>query len=82
MSNYPDVASAIIKGAFESATHHFLGVGYSEGRLPCDPEIDVEWYMRTYLPSAHSAANKGEECLRHFMNGGYVNGALPRRNMN
>lgn len=79
MANYPDVASAIIKGIFDSASQHFLLAGYREGRLPCDPEIDVEWYVRTYLPSADASADKSAECLHHYMNVGYLNGALPRQ---
>ena len=79
MANYPDVAAAIIKGTFESPAHHFSTAGYKEGRLPGDPEIQVEWYARAYLPSLAIAADRPRECLHHFMNVGYLNGALPRQ---
>lgn len=72
---YPDVAPAIITGALDSAEQHFLVAGYLERRLPCDPEIDADWYDAN-RPTLEGLADKRVECLHHFMQ---VDGALPRR---
>ena len=74
LSTYPDVAAAIIRGTVESAESHYLASGYNEGRLPAAPEIDVAWYREVYLDSKATDA----DCEAHFVNIGYLNGALPR----
>jgi hypothetical protein len=43
-----DLAAAIPSDAFASGWHHFVTIGYFEGRSPIEPYVDSDWYMSHY----------------------------------
>jgi hypothetical protein len=78
LSNYPDVAEAVSAGALKSGQHHFIEVGYFEGRRPRDFEVDEKWYMETYVDVAESIGKRKYKSARqHFNEHGYDEGRLP-----
>lgn len=78
LSKYTDVAEAVKAGTFKSARHHFIEVGYFEGRRPRDFEVDEKWYLETYSDVANSI-NKGDvkSARQHFNEYGYEEGRFP-----
>jgi hypothetical protein len=78
ISKYADVAEAVKTGAFKSGRHHFIEVGYFEGRRPREFEVDEKWYLSTY-PDVAEGVGKGEirSAYQHFNEHGYEEGRLP-----
>ena len=78
LTAYPDVAEAVKSGAFNSGRHHFIEVGYFEGRRPGVFEVDEKWYLRTY-PDVADSVGKGDikSARQHFNEYGYEEGRLP-----
>ncbi len=78
LSRYADVAEAVKDGTFKSGRHHFIEVGYFEGRHPRNFEVDEKWYLETYPDVAENIA-KGEikSARQHFIQHGYDEGRLP-----
>src|ERR1700733_13152918 len=78
MSKYPDVAEAVRAGAFRSGRHHFIEVGYFEGRMPGEIEVDEKWYLVTY-PDVAEGISKGDvqSARQHFNEHGYDEGRQP-----
>ncbi len=78
LSKYPDVKDAVKSGVFKSGRHHFIEVGYFEGRRPRDFEIDEKWYLSAY-PDVAEGIDKGEikSAYVHFNDHGYEEGRFP-----
>jgi hypothetical protein len=78
LSKNTDVAEAVAAGTFKSGRHHFIEVGYFEGRRPCDFEVDEKWYLESY-PDVADNIGKGEikSARWHFNQYGYNEGRLP-----
>jgi hypothetical protein len=78
LATYPDVADAVRTGAFKSGRHHFIEVGYFEGRRPGLFEVDEQWYCKTY-PDVAESIDKGaiQSGQQHFNEHGYDEGRLP-----
>jgi hypothetical protein len=78
IQQYPDVAEAVAAGVYKSARHHFIEVGYFEGRRPGELEVDENWYLETY-PDVAEGIGKGiiQSARQHFHEHGYEEGRLP-----
>jgi hypothetical protein len=78
LSRYPDVAAAVNAGSFKSGKHHFIEVGYFEGRRPGDLEIDEAWYLRAN-PDVSEGIRQGafKSAREHFKEHGYDEGRTP-----
>jgi hypothetical protein len=78
LSTYPDVAEAVAASIYTSGRHHFIEVGYFEGRRPRHFEVDEKWYLETY-PDVAASIKKGEvrSARQHFNEHGYEEGRLP-----
>jgi hypothetical protein len=78
LSRYSDVAEAVAAGVFKSGQHHFIEVGYFEGRHPREFEVDEEWYLTTY-PDVADGIGKGvlTSARQHFNEHGYEEGRSP-----
>jgi hypothetical protein len=78
LTRYPDVASAVTTGIFKSGQHHFIEVGYFEGRRPREFEVDEKWYLETY-PDVADGLGKGviKSARQHFNEHGYDEGRFP-----
>jgi len=78
LSRYSDVAEAVTSGIFKSGRHHFIEIGYFEGRRPRDFEVDENWYLRTY-PDVAEGIGKGDlkSARQHFNQYGYDEGRVP-----
>jgi hypothetical protein len=77
---YPDVAEAVKAGVVKSGRHHFIEVGYFEGRRPRDFEVDEKWYVETYPDVAESIGKrKLKSAHQHFNEYGYDEGRLPSK---
>jgi hypothetical protein len=78
LSTHPDVAEAVAAGIYKSGRHHFIEVGYFEGRLPRLFEVDENWYLEAY-PDVAASIKKGDvrSARQHFNEHGYVEGRLP-----
>jgi len=78
LTRYPDVAEAVGAKIFKSAKHHFVEVGYFEGRTPCEFEVDDEWYLDKYADVAEGVRSGALKSARdHFLAHGYEEGRLP-----
>ena len=78
LATYTDVAEAVKTGVFKSGRHHFIEVGYFEGRRPRDFEVDEKWYLETY-PDVAEGIGKGDiqSARQHFNEHGYEEGRFP-----
>jgi len=78
LSKYPDVAEGVAAGVFKSGRHHFIQVGYFEGRRPSEFEVDEKWYLDTY-PDVADGIKKGviKSARQHFNDHGYDEGRFP-----
>jgi hypothetical protein len=78
LATHTDVAEAVKAGTFKSGRHHFIEVGYFEGRRPCDFEVDEKWYLETY-PDVAEGISKGDiqSARQHFNEHGYEEGRFP-----
>jgi hypothetical protein len=78
ISTYTDVADAVKNGSFKSGRHHFIEVGYFEGRRPYNFEVDENWYLSNY-PDVADGVGKGDitSARHHFNEHGYEEGRLP-----
>jgi hypothetical protein len=78
LGRYPDVSAAIDRGEFESATDHYVKVGYFEHRMPHPIEVDEGWYVTTY-PDIAAAVEKGvfTSGALHFERLGFREGRFP-----
>jgi hypothetical protein len=78
LSKYTDVAEAVKAGIFKSGRHHFIEVGYFEGRRKSNFEVDEKWYLETYADVA-SSIKKGDvrSATQHFNEHGYEEGRFP-----
>ena len=78
LARYPDVAEAVAAGVFSSGRHHFIEVGYFEGRFPSELEVDEKWYLATY-PDIAEGIKKGKikSARQHFNEFGYDEGRRP-----
>jgi hypothetical protein len=79
LSEYPDVAEAVTSGVYKSGRHHFIEVGYFEGRRPGEFEVDDQWYLKEY-PDVAAGIKRGDitSPLQHFNQHGYEEGRMPR----
>ena len=78
MARYPDVAEAVRGGAFKSGRHHFIEVGYFEGRKPGELEVDEKWYLANYPDVAEGIARGAIKSVQqHFTEHGYEEGRFP-----
>jgi hypothetical protein len=77
VSTYPDIAQAMLEGKVASALDHFIQFGYQEGRLPHDPGLHPKWYAPRYAPLVVPGDGDTDEMLRHFLNRGYRQLAVP-----
>jgi hypothetical protein len=75
---YDDVDAAIKNGSYESSKHHFVEVGYFEGRRPGPVRVNEAWYVETY-PDVAEGIELGEiqSAQEHFDEHGYQEGRLP-----
>jgi hypothetical protein len=78
LTNNPDLAEAIPSSTFRSGWHHFVNVGYFEGRSPAEPLVDNEWYMSRYEDVA-SAILDGifADARDHYVKLGRSEGRVP-----
>ena len=76
--NNPDLAEAIPSQVFPSGWHHFVNVGYFEGRSPAEPFVDSDWYMSQYADVA-SAILDGvfSDARQHYVTLGRAEGRIP-----
>jgi hypothetical protein len=76
---YPDVAQAIVDGAYKSAKHHFVENGYFEGRKPYKAVVDEEWYISIY-PDVKEGIEFGDiaSAQDHFETHGEEEGRRPQ----
>jgi hypothetical protein len=80
LSKYPDVADAVKAGVLKSGRHHFIEVGYFEGRRPREFDVDEKWYTENYPDVAEGIARKTLKSARqHFNEHGYDEGRLPAK---
>jgi hypothetical protein len=78
LSSYPDVASAVERGLYKSAKHHFIEEGYFEGRMPCEVDVDEGWYKSEYVDvAAGIESGRIRSAQEHFAAHGYIEGRLP-----
>lgn len=67
LARYPDVADAVAKGQFRSATEHYVWSGHDEGRMPSRIMVDEEYYLATYPDVAAAiAAGHFVSAQHHF----------------
>jgi hypothetical protein len=78
LSKYPDVAEAVKSGTYKSGRHHFVEVGYFEGRRPGVFEVDEKWYIKNN-PDVADGIKTGEikSARQHFNEHGYEEGRFP-----
>lgn len=77
-ATYPGVASAIDRGLFRSAQHHFVEHGYFEGKLPFKIEVDEEWYLARYAGLRAAVERRTlSSAAQHFLEHGYREGRIP-----
>ena len=77
LKTYPDIAQAMLEGKVSSALDHFIKFGYQEGRLPHDPDLHPKWYAPRYVPSVDASRDGDEVILKHFLERGYRQLAVP-----
>lgn len=78
LRRYADVAEAVAAGVFNSGHHHFVEVGYFEGRSPHAFEVDEKWYVETYPDIAEGIrTGKIKSAEQHFNEHGYAEGRRP-----
>jgi hypothetical protein len=78
LTRYPDVAEAVNTRIFKSAKHHFVEIGYFEGRMPCQFQVDDRWYLEKYADVAEGVRNGDiKSAEEHFLSHGYEEGRLP-----
>ena len=76
----PDVADAIALGAVASATEHFAGDGYLEGRMPFPISVDERFYLEQNPDVAEGIrAGSVPSAQEHFERSGYREGRRPFR---
>jgi hypothetical protein len=78
LSKYPDVAEAVAARMFRSGKHHFIEVGYFEGRRPSEFQVDESWYLNAY-PDVAEGLKRGwiQSAREHFDQYGYDEGRSP-----
>jgi hypothetical protein len=77
-ARYPDVEDGIHRGEFKSATHHYVGFGYFEDRLPQYIEVDDHFYRSTYPDVVDDLkAGRLASSQEHFEMWGFQEGRLP-----
>src|ERR1051325_11790121 len=54
----PDIRQAVATGMIEDPRLHYVWTGYFEGGHGATPEVDEEWYLRTY-PDVAAAVEAG-----------------------
>lgn len=81
LAQSPDVKDAIGRGEFESASEHFVKVGYYEHRMPYEIDVDEVWYLDNYEDIAAAVDQKVFPSGRaHFYQLGYREGRFPHPN--
>lgn len=77
-ATYPDAARLIDDGTFSSVAGHYAERGFSEGRLPFDPEVDEDWYISRY-DHVRTGLERGvaRSAQEHFIRVGYKEGCRP-----
>jgi hypothetical protein len=81
LAQSPDVKEAIERGEFESASDHFVKVGYYEHRMPYEIDVDESWYLDNYGDIAAAVEQKVFPSGRaHFYQLGYREGRFPHAN--
>jgi hypothetical protein len=79
LSQYPDVRAAVAEGVFSSGADHYQ-IGYCEGRLPAEPELDAGWYLERYSDIAAAHRNGVlPDLAAHFVHYGYREGRSSSR---
>jgi hypothetical protein len=81
LAHSPDVEEAIARGDFESATDHYVKIGFYEHRMPYEIEVDEAWYLESY-PDIAEAVSKGvfKSGAAHFYKNGFSEGRFPHPN--
>jgi hypothetical protein len=78
LERYPDVRQAVTATHFASATQHYRQAGYTESRLPAEPDVDQTTYLKRYRDLAKAHANGTlQNAADHFIDFGYREGRLP-----
>lgn len=78
LKQYPDVASAVERGAVKSAHDHYIRFGYFEHRMPFAILVDETWYLKEYEDVRRAVADGVfESGQAHFMMAGFREGRLP-----
>lgn len=78
LSSNPDLKEAIPSSTFKSGWHHFINVGYFEGRSPTEPTVDNEWYMTRYEDVATAILDGVFSSAReHYVKLGRAEGRVP-----
>ena len=78
MSSNPDLSEAIPSHTFRSGWHHFLQIGYFEGRSPAEPIVDNDWYMSQYEDVASAILDGVFANARdHYVKLGRAEGRIP-----
>ena len=76
----PDVADGPIRDGQITARQHFVGYGYFENRRGILPEVDEEWYRKSYKDVAQEIKNGGiPSAKEHFETTGAGEGRSPSR---
>lgn len=79
LAKYPDIAGAVAKGSFLSATHHYRSYGFFEDRMPSCITVDETYYLTTYPDvAAQIAASSIASAQVHFETYGFKEGRLPQ----
>lgn len=78
LAKYPDIAGAVARQSFQSATHHYRAYGFFEDRLPNCIIVDDSYYLSTYPDVADQLAASGiASAQSHFETYGFKEGRLP-----
>ena len=78
LATYPDIRKAYAAGRLADPRTHFIEVGYIEGRLGSNPNIDEEYYKRAYPDVAAAIATGAlKSALDHYLRAGALEGRCP-----
>lgn len=78
LETYPDIAAAHAAGDIRDLRKHFVELGYFEGRMGAEPQVDDTFYTGLYQDVA-AAVQRGDVASgsEHYMRSGAAEGRVP-----